>query len=501
MKIGINLGGVNYYTTDDPFIDRMRMAQAPNPIANNIPMPPVDPLTGFPLAAGQLNRQIGLDPASTTDPRNYVLLCDANVASVRTPWGTMIPKDGRATIRITSSAGGVGLGITATGPVAKFAFMRAEHEAAYLAGEVFNPEYIARVAPFPILRTLDWNATNFDVEAGVTSFPPRRPLPTDGYFSDDRGGIPAEYVAMLAKKTGATVWYPLHHLMPDFVIGEIAAIFAKAGVRVIFEFSNEFGWTYHRTWAFAQAAAKSITPTPTYADVLRWYGWRSGQLAKLVSSISPLFQVVLSSQASNGASNLPPILKGWDETASPRSLIAGYANNSYLNLNGILPALLAAMDANDKAGFLAAARTLLPALKARHVLAKKACDAAGTKLLVYEGGPSLYLRRVDLADDPRRAALLTFAGAIMHDAEMADIDMQIIQDAFDAGVETFCYFQLSGPGSQYGIWGTMPHITQAPYPIYDRLLAGIAGDKAVVTLTLDDRVTDIERRLKAAGIG
>jgi hypothetical protein len=89
----------------------------------------------------------------------------------------------------------------------------------------------------------------------------------------------------------------------------------------------------------------------------------------------------------------------------------------------------------------------------------------------------------------------------MHDAEMADIEMQIIQDAFDAGVETFCYFQLSGPGSQYGIWGTMPHITQAPYPIYNRLLAGIAGDKAVATLTLDDRVTDIERRLKAAGIG
>jgi hypothetical protein len=116
MKIGINLGGVNYYTTDDPFIDRMRMAQAPNPIAKNIPMPPVDPLTGFPLAAGQLNRQIGLDPASTTDPRNYVLLCDANVASVRTPWGTMIPKDGRATIRITSSAGGVGLAHHRDGP-------------------------------------------------------------------------------------------------------------------------------------------------------------------------------------------------------------------------------------------------------------------------------------------------------------------------------------------------------------------------------------------------
>lgn len=471
--IGMNTGGVNYYTTDDPFIDRLPMAGPPNPVAKDIPMPGFDPLSGLPNEAGQLNRQVELDPASATDPHTYVLLCDANVASVRTPWGTMVPKDGRATLKVTSSAGGVGLAITATGPVKKFAFMRAEHEAAYLAGEIFNPDFIARIAPFPIIRTLDWNATNYEPAAGITSFPPRRPLPTDGYFSEDRGGIPAEYVAALAKKTGAAVWYPLHHLMPDNMIAEIAKIFANAGVKVNFEYSNEFGWTYHKAWAYSQAAAHSVTSTPSYDDVRRWYGWKAAQVGKLVAAVSPDFRMNLASQASNGPSNLPAILKGWDETGVPRSLINGYANASYLNLNGILPALLAAMDANNKQGALAAVRSLLPALKARHVLAKKACDAAGIKYLIYEGGPSIYLRRVDLADDPRRAALLTWLGAIMHDADMADIDMQIVQDASDAGASEFCYFQLSGPGSQYGVWGTMPHITLPPYPIYNRLVQAV----------------------------
>lgn len=472
--IGMNTGSVNYYTTDDPFIDRLRMATPPNPVAKDVPMPGFDPSTGFPNEPGQLSRQVELDPASIDNPHTYVLLCDANVASVRTPWGTMIPKDGRATIKVTSSAGGVGLAMTATGPVKKFAFMRAEHEAAYLAGDVFNPDFMARIAPFPIIRTLDWNATNYEPAPGITSFPPRRPVPSDGYFSEDRGGIPAEYVAEIAKRTGAKVWYPLHHLMPDNMIAEIAVVFAKAGVKVDFEFSNEMGWTFHRSWALAQAAAHSITATPTYDDVRRWTGWRSGQIAKLVSSISPSFRVNLASQGSDGTSNLPAILKGWDESGAPRSLIAGYANASYLNLNGIIPALLAAMAKNDTEAFYIAVEGLMPALQARHVKAAAACKAAGIDYKIYEGNISLYTNRPNMTDDVARAALLTWAGQLLHTDRAADIEMRMIQGAFDAGATEFCHFQLSGPGSQFGIWGTMPHITLPPYPIYDRLVKAIA---------------------------
>jgi hypothetical protein len=363
MKIGINLGGVNYYTTDDPFIDRMRMAQAPNPIAKNIPMPPVDPLTGFPLAAGQLNRQIGLDPASTTDPRNYVLLCDANVASVRTPWGTMIPKDGRATIRITSSAGGVGLGITATGPVTQFAFMRAEHEAAYLAGEVLQPRIHRARRPVPDPAPTGLERDQFRASARdhrMATAPAssdrwlfqRRSRRRPGRICGDAGQEDRRDDLVSAAPPDARC----HDRgdCRDFRQGGRAG-HIRIFERVRLDLSQDMG---------LRAGGGEIRPRSRELCRRAALVWLAlGQLAKLVSSISPLFQVALSSQASNGASNLPPILKGWDETGSPRSLIAGYANNSYLNLNGILPALLAAMDANDKAGFLAAARTLLPASK------------------------------------------------------------------------------------------------------------------------------------------
>jgi len=495
MKLGINLGGVADYATDNPYIDRLRMAQAPAPIAKGVPMPPFDPVTGFPLAAGQLNRQIGLDPASVDNPRTYVLLCDENVSSVQTVWGKMIPKDGRATIKVTSSAGGVGLGITATGPVKRLAFLRVEHEEAYQAGEIFNPEYLARIAPFPLLRTLDYNATNYEPAAGITSFPPRRPLPTDGFFSVDRGGLPAEHIAMLAKKTGADVWYPLHHLMPDNDIAERIKVFVAAGVPLRLEDSNEFGWTYHRAWALAQAAAHSATSKPSYADVLRFYGWRSAQIGKLAAAISPDVKINLASQASDGVSNLPAILKGWDETGAPRSLITGYANASYLNLNGIIPALLAAMAKDDKEAFYTAVEGLMPALQARHVKAGAACKAAGVDYKIYEGGLSLYTNRPAMTDDVARKALLDWALPLLHSDRAADIEMRMIQGAFDAGATEFCHFQLSGPGSQYGIWGTMPHITQAPYPIYDMLVKANAATKADPYTVLAARVADMQKQL------
>jgi len=487
MKIGINLDEVADYTSGCPFIDRVRMGRTPSAFAKDIPIGAWSLTTGLPSTAGQLTRAIPIDPASADNPHTYVLLCDENVVSVGTPWGIMKPVQGRATITIKSASSGVGLQITASGPVKKLAFMRAEHEQAYLDGEVLNPEYVARVAPFPVLRPLDWNATNYEPPAVFGSFPPNRPTLLDGYFTTDRGGIPAEYVAMLAKKTGAEVWYPLHHLMPDSMIVEIAGIFAKAGVRVRFEYSNEFGWTYHKAWAQAKAlAAYGSNSDP---NIMRWYGHRAGEVAKLVEAVSPSFQMELASQASNGASNLPYLLEGWDSTGAPRSMIAGYSNGSYLNLNSILPVLFDAMDRNDPEAFYAAVDGLRPALKGRHVKAVAACRAEKLLYKVYEAGIQLFLQRMNmpanytpeekLAWDARRVALLAWVLPLWHSERMADIEMAMIQDAFDAGAVEVNKFMLSGAGSQYGIWGTMPHVTQPVYPIYNRLLKALAPVAAV----------------------
>jgi len=114
----------------------------------------------------------------------------------------------------------------------------------------------------------------------------------------------------------------------------------------------------------------------------------------------------------------------------------------------------------------------MPALQARHVKAIAACKAAGIPYDIYEGGPSLYTQRPMMTDDVARVKLLAWAMPLFHDVRMAEIEMKMIRDVLAAGAAHFNHFQLSGRGTQYGIWGTMPHITLPPYPIYGMLAAG-----------------------------
>jgi len=468
---GANLGADNYYTNECPFINRLSMSSAPfNDTAA------CDPVTLLPTKAGSVSRQVPLDPIDTsivTNPtsHDYVFLCDANVASVSTPWGTVKPVNGRATFTIKSASTGVGLVITATGPVTKMAFMRLEHEQLYLSGEIFNPDFLTRVSPFGPLRLLDWNATNADY------WPARRPLPTDANFNDATGGMAAEIAGALAQKLGVKLWYPIHHLMPDSDIMATAMALASYGAEVDFEWSNEYGWTYHRTYAYAAAAAHYNLTKAAYSDVLSYYGWRAGQVAKLVSSVSPKFKINLASQASDGASNLPAILKGWDESGAPRSLIAGYANASYLNMNDFakiedfVAKYVPMMNADDKAGFIALLQSKVAPLALRHQKAAAACAAAGIAYKVYEGDMSLYLQAPWVTDANVRNALLNWILPIAHSEPVAGIIMSSLQTAWDAGATEVCFFELSGPGSQYGVWGEMPHITLPAYPIYYLLTA------------------------------
>jgi hypothetical protein len=472
-RIGMNLGAVVPYTDECPFIDRMRMSSDPTAVKGQ-PLVPFDPATGLATEAGVMVRSVPVDPIDLdllpkVTSHDYVIHCDANVSEVRTPWAWLKPKDGHAVLTVKSASTGAPLEIYSSGPVRQFHFMRAEHEVAWGHGAILNPDFVKAVKPFPMLRLLDWPATN------EADWPERRPLPSDAYFTNMRGGLPADFAAMLAKTTGAEIWYTIHPKMPDRDVIDIAHTFAAWGARVRFEWGNELGWTFQRDWMTAQTIQALSKPKVAYIDKLRFYGQRAAHLAKLVCPISPFFRVELASQGSDGVSNLPPILRGWDEVGAPRSWISGYACASYLNLNGVIPQLLAAMAKDDKNGFYDLVRGLMPALQARHVKAITACKAAGLAYDIYEGGPSLYTTRATLPDEAARAqrgALLAWAMPLFHHVRMAEIEMKMIRDVLAAGAAHFCRFQMSGRGTQYGIWGTMPHITLPPYPVYGMLAAG-----------------------------
>jgi hypothetical protein len=279
MLIGINLPGVNYYTPAPPFIDRALLAGDPY---LKFTTAPFDPSSFLPTAAGNVARVYPLDPGT----HDYVILFEGAVTRFAVNGAAKAPviSGNRATFTAMMSDTTFWSQITvvASGPVTKLVVMRAEHEAAYLAGERFNPDFLAKVSPFPVIRALDWHATNAD------TYPARRPPPSDPGFQDSRGGLPHELGAMLAKRTGAKLWSTIHHLMTDAqVLDALHAMDAAAGGQIDLEWSNEFGWTYHKVWAYAQATARYSIAKPQPLDMLRYYGFRAGSLANVAASNSP----------------------------------------------------------------------------------------------------------------------------------------------------------------------------------------------------------------------
>jgi hypothetical protein len=476
MNFGINLGGVAPNTPEATLIDRMRMASDVMPSTGNpaVPVGPCDPVTALPTGPGAVPRLVPLDPGT----HDYVALFDANVSRLFVNGAVKPPviAGNRATFTVALPDGSIGAQhtIMATGPVKQFSVMRAEHEAAFLKGEIFNPDFLGRVAPFKSIRALDWHGTNAD------AYPAARPLPSNPYFYEKTGGFPHEFGAMLASRTGAKLWSTIHHLMTDQQIGEAlhAMDAAAGGSRIELEWSNEFGWTYHRTWAYAQAGARYSVAKPATSDMLRYYGFRAGSLANIAGSVSKRFGINLSAQPSSQPDKvLAAILAGWDEAKAPRSLIAGFANEGYIDFNypqASFAKLLQLQQANDVDGFYAFAQSLVPALAGSHKAAAVAAAAVGIPYKIYEYNASIYSQAPAIADATARAAFIAWMAPIAHSDRMADIVMQAAQAAADAGAIEGNLWQLSGAGSQYGFWGAMPHVSLAAYPIYDRLMKVIA---------------------------
>jgi len=112
-------------------------------------------------------------------------------------------------------------------------------------GELFNPDWLARIGDMEILRFMDWMLTN---NSEVRHWD-ERPRVSD--YSWARRGVPVEIMLQLANETGAEPWFTLPHLADDTYVAEFARLVREGlrpDLRAWFEFSNEI-WN----WQFTQA--------------------------------------------------------------------------------------------------------------------------------------------------------------------------------------------------------------------------------------------------------
>jgi len=111
--------------------------------------------------------------------------------------------------------------------------------------ERFNPEWLARLRPFSVLRFMDWMRTNNSRQQRWS----QRPKVQD--LSYRARGVPIEVMVDLGNLLGADVWFNVPHLADDDYVrsfGELVKARLHPGRVAWFEHSNEV-WN----WMFAQA--------------------------------------------------------------------------------------------------------------------------------------------------------------------------------------------------------------------------------------------------------
>ena len=139
-----------------------------------------------------------------------------------------------------------------TDPIRDITIVREDRVAAHDAGEIFNPDWIARLRGVKGLRFMDWMMTNDSTQSRFSD----RPLPTD--YTWTAKGIPLEIMIALSNTLDAEPWFTLPHLADDDYVRRFAEM-VRDGVesdrRVWVEFSNEvWNWQFQQAnWAEEQA--------------------------------------------------------------------------------------------------------------------------------------------------------------------------------------------------------------------------------------------------------
>lgn len=125
----------------------------------------------------------------------------------------------------------------------------------FTAGEIFNPDWLARIGDAETLRFMNWMLTDNTEQAEWSD----RPHLSE--YTWARNGAPLEIMLALANQTGAEPWFTVPHRASDDYMRRFAQMVhdsLRPDLRVWVEFSNEvWNWSFGQAdWAEQNARAR-----------------------------------------------------------------------------------------------------------------------------------------------------------------------------------------------------------------------------------------------------
>ena len=521
--LGMEISGINDWTTQHPFIDVMKTSR---PWIGHLP----GRWGGFGNEALRAAGHVGPDgwPLSIPDGVERVealILTDQPEEATHLRGDYVLFYDGEADIELTGGArrvrpapgritfgyspgGPVGISLQSIdpdNPIRNIRVVREEHLALHEAGVLFNPLWIEKIEDLRLIRFMSWMDTNgSDISRWAD-----RPLPGDASYAP--WGAPVEIMVALANQIGADPWFTLPHLADDDYVRNFAQLVKERldpRLKAHVEFSNEV-WNRifpQAVWAAAQADARW---GPTDTGWAQYYGLRAAQVMDIWTQVfgaeaeDRLVRVVSTHTGWPGMESeiLEAPLAWLDLGRMPRDSFDAYAVTGYFGyemggeemaarLNGWIEASerqatrageaqglrrVALREFVDLRRYDAAFAPLAEALRdgsLRQLVEDvfpyhaEVAEAAGLQMIMYEGGPHLVGQGVRV-DDERLTGLFN---AFSYSPEMASLYETLLDGWVKAGGTLFNAFVDVTSASKWGSWGALRHL-QDQNPRWDVLMA------------------------------
>lgn len=414
---------------------------------------------------------------------------------------------GRTVITVNDSSGFLVLRITSTKAsdyLRDIHVIKANQERNFMRGAVFNPTWLTKLAPFGVIRFMDWMRTN---GSGDRPFDKRAQV-ADARYTTDRGA-PIETMVNLANQLSVRPWFTMPTQASDDYMREFAMIVRDRLARnlpVYVEYSNEVwntGGPFHPQGSYIDQQAlrefgrSAIDANGFYTARMNWHGKRTGEMCRIWKQVfsrqAARVICVLGAQAANtytaeealacplwraDADNHNPTRRcqangidavaiapyfgsyigddGWDnqvENWNSDTLFDEITHGGHIT--DPVPG-----DFNDPPAGGALAESLGWMQEY-----KNSATTLGYRLLAYEGGQHL----AAIGATMNNATVTTLFITANRDARMTAIYDQYIASWQANSSEVLVLFNLAGRYSQYGNWGLLEYIEQPTSPKYAAL--------------------------------
>lgn len=411
--------------------------------------------------------------------------------------------DGLAQFNFTPGEGGVFLhldAIDAADPIRDIVIVRADRAALLAGGQIFNPDWLARLRGVKTIRLMDWMRTNDSPLARLED----RPKPED--YTWTRLGAPIEVMVALANALDANPWFTLPHLASDDLVRFYATTARDRldpDLVAHVEYSNEV-WN----WQFEQAVWAEEQGRLRWGGESKWvqyYALRAGEVATIWADVygdaAPTRLVrVLATQtgwlgledqiltapdvmaeghpapatlfdawaitgyfsAGLGSDEKAPVVRGWiaESEAAARDAAAaqglqGAAAADFVaahRFDGAVAMALAELDSGSVTG--RTEDSVEDYLTRTLPHQAQAAATHGLRLMMYEGGSHVVGNGVQVDDD----LLTAFFVHLNYTPEMAQLYDRLLQGWAAVTPEPFnAFVDLATPG-KWGSWGALRHL-------------------------------------------